>query len=202
MRWTNGVKAYVALITLVGILFTLLPEALFANSWNPTLLVNTESFQSIDDSDTTTNIRLKFGDTIGETLTYDRTNRWFQFSRGMYVSGNIVGTGSIFVRGLMSGTTLYTRSNATIGGNLSVTGSIKTKGSISGTSLTIDGNGSFSGNLLVKNKITAKGAISGADETPAADTCDAALLAIGAFGTMRYCVPATGCSFHVSPPSS
>ncbi len=103
------------------------------------MLVNTESFQTIDEGDGTTNIQMRFGQNVQEKLFYDISGRKFQFTRGLSVAGAITATGSI-----------------------TASGTIRTQGSFSGRSLTIDGNGSFSGDLLVKNRITAKGAISGA----------------------------------------
>ncbi len=138
LQATGSVKAYMALIVLVSLFFTIIPEALFASSWNPALLANTEAFQVIDEvlavgeiqlttvhTDSAANIQLKFGDGIGETLTYDRSNRRFKFSRGLFVGGNTIITGSLLVNigngsttaeaalevpGIISGSTVYTKS--------------------------------------------------------------------------------------------
>jgi len=75
--------------------------------------VNTEGFQVIDDSDSDANIVLKFGDTVAETLTYDRTKARFQFSAGISVLGH------------MSGSSLYMDGNATVGAHISGSGSLK-----------------------------------------------------------------------------
>jgi hypothetical protein len=122
MEKTGGVRAYLAVVLVVGLLMGLLPDALFASSWNPTLLANTEAFQTIDDADTTANVRLKFGDTLGEQLIYDRSNQRFKFTRSLFVSGNGTFTGSVLVNignsaaspdtaleviGVMSGSTVY-----------------------------------------------------------------------------------------------
>lgn len=86
------------------------------SSWNPTLLVNTESFQRIDRGDGTTNIDLQFGLST-QYIRFLTTNR-FQFSHGISVLGNI------------SGSTLRVDGNADINGSLAVTGSILTEGDL------------------------------------------------------------------------
>ena len=73
------------------------------------MLVNTEAFQTIDDSDTTANIVLRFGNTINKTLTYDRTLGRFAFDAALYV------TGDIGVSGTISGSQLRAR-NFTVSG--------------------------------------------------------------------------------------
>ncbi|MCF7845088.1 MAG: hypothetical protein K9M03_04665, partial [Kiritimatiellales bacterium] len=45
-------------------------EAKAASSWNPTLLVNTESFNVIDDGDGTTDIEVRFGETVDERIRW------------------------------------------------------------------------------------------------------------------------------------
>lgn len=93
--------------------WTLTPVAHAVSSWSPTLLVNTESFQTIDSGDGSTDIELRFG-TTAQTLKFLTTGK-FQFSRGLSVQGNL------------SGSTLRVDGNADVWGNLSATGSIKTK---------------------------------------------------------------------------
>ena len=39
-------------------------SALAVSDWDPTLLVNTESFQIIDEGDGTTPVEIRFGDTL------------------------------------------------------------------------------------------------------------------------------------------
>ncbi|MBI2635899.1 hypothetical protein HYW84_01070 [Candidatus Peregrinibacteria bacterium] len=98
-----------------------------ASSWNPTLLVNTESFEMLDEGDSTTNIEIRFGQTLNEKLIYDRTNNRFVFTRGLLVGGNLTATGSLSVKKSISGATLRIDGNADIWGALSATGSLKTK---------------------------------------------------------------------------
>ena len=53
-----------------------------ASSWSPTLLVNTESFQTIDVGDGTTNIELRFGSTGNNRFFYDECDyfsAWQEF---------------------------------------------------------------------------------------------------------------------------
>lgn len=72
-------------------------QAMAASSWNPTVLVNTESFLTIDDGDSTTDIELRFGETLGEKLYYNRSQSRFQLTRGLFIQGNLTATGSLSV---------------------------------------------------------------------------------------------------------
>ncbi|MDD5055058.1 MAG: hypothetical protein PHZ00_02200 [Candidatus Peribacteraceae bacterium] len=138
---------------------TTIQAAAAASSWNPTLLVNTESFQAIDSGDGTTNIELRFGAST-QTIKFLTTNR-FQFSHGISVLGTI------------SGSSLNVDRNATIGGGLTVTGAvlangnITTRGTASGSNFTFMGGASYVlGSLAVggttpKTKFSVLGTISG-----------------------------------------
>jgi hypothetical protein len=68
--------------------------------------VNTEAFETIDDSNTTANVELRFGDGLKEKLLYDRTNSRFQLSRGLLVNGNLTATGALSIKQNMSGASL------------------------------------------------------------------------------------------------
>lgn len=97
------------------------------------LLVNTESFQTIDEGDGSSNLEIRFGSSLNEKILYDRSNNRFQFTRGIYVGGSITATGSLTtggpakIRGNLSGSTLRVDGNADVWGTLSATGAIKTK---------------------------------------------------------------------------
>ncbi|UPA22695.1 hypothetical protein K8942_00575 [Candidatus Peribacteria bacterium] len=119
--------------------------AMAASSWAPTLLVNTESFQTIDEGDGSTNIVIRFGQTLLETITYDRTLNRFQFSKG------------ISVLGTMSGSALRVDRNADIWGNLSASGSVKAEGGFTGTTLRLSGPADIQGGT--NGTLTASGAI-------------------------------------------
>ncbi|MCA9370804.1 MAG: hypothetical protein KC680_02480, partial [Candidatus Peregrinibacteria bacterium] len=56
----------------------LVPSIALASSWSPTLLVNTEAFQSIDDGDGASDIELRFG-TTGKELRWNVTTSQFEF---------------------------------------------------------------------------------------------------------------------------
>jgi len=81
------------------ILTLLLPARLMASSWDPTLLVNTESFQTIDDSNTTGDIELRFGDVINERVYWDRTPGRFRASDDLYVDTDLTASGTLSVEG-------------------------------------------------------------------------------------------------------
>lgn len=66
------------------------PSRAFASSWSPTLLVNTEAFQVIDDGDGSTDIELRFG-TTGNELKFNVTTNLFEFDAGVEVAGTASG---------------------------------------------------------------------------------------------------------------
>lgn len=108
LRFTAAVTAVVTVLT-----FGVTQTAHAVSTWNPTMLVNTESFQEIDAGDGTTAVELRFGAST-KTLKFLTTNR-FQFSH------------SISVNGTMSGAALRVDGNADVWGSVSATGAIKTK---------------------------------------------------------------------------
>lgn len=137
------------------------------SSWKPTLLVNTESFQTIDEGDGTTNIEIRFGGTLNETIIWNRTDGAFQFSDDIQVLGT------------MSGSALNVDRNATVGGTLTVSGaitgvnSITARGALSGASLRVSGGGA-----TIQGTLTASGAFrtdSNVTINDDADTNDAVL---------------------------
>ena len=150
-QWFASAIARGVAVTVLVIMIT--DPVLAASSWSPTLLVNTESFQTIDEGDSTTNIVIRFGQTLLETITFNRTKNYFQFSKGISVLGTI------------SGSTLNIDRNATFGANITASGSLKVLKNISGASLTVDKNASISGALLVKGNIATKENVSGASLT-------------------------------------
>jgi len=114
-------------VNIVIFLFAIPTLASAASSWNPTRLVNTEAFQIIDDDDTSSNVVLKFGDTLDEKLTYNRTAIRFEFTKNLRVGGNLTATGAI-----------------------AASGAITSEGALSGASLHISGATSLSGSLSVE----------------------------------------------------
>lgn len=59
------------------------------------MLVNTESFQVIDEGDGSSDVSVQFGDALAKTLNYDRTGNQFRFSDSLLVEGNLNVTGSL-----------------------------------------------------------------------------------------------------------
>lgn len=80
-----------------------------ASTWNPTLLVNTQAFQVIDDSDTASDVSIKFGDTIAKSLTYERVLGRFRFDDDLSVAGSISGTSLRLDALNTSGALLYSK---------------------------------------------------------------------------------------------
>lgn len=136
----------VASVTLVGILFlgTLPESALATSSWSPTLLVNTESFETIDAGDGTTSIELRFGSTSNTIKLL--TNGIFQFSK------------SVSVLGGLSGSYLTIDHQANISGSLTVKGNGVFKSNLSGSSLTVDGTATVQ-NLSANGTASVNGSI-------------------------------------------
>lgn len=137
----------IAGITLAGFIFLVaLPDTVSAqSSWSPTLLVNTESFQTIDDGDGTTDIELRFGSSTN-TIKFLNASQRFQFSKSLSVVGSISGS-SLTIDGV-----------ASISGSLTVKNNIAAKGTVSGS--TINGFGLGSCNAvnqkLIYNSATNK----------------------------------------------
>ncbi len=122
-----------------------------ASSWKPTLLVNTESFQTIDEGDGTTDVEVRFGGTLNEKILWNRTKGGFQF------------TDDIYVQGIMSGSALNVDRNATVGGTLTATGTITGVGNItaksilSGNTLRVSGAADVNGPLAVSGSLRGDG---------------------------------------------
>ncbi|MCB9808536.1 hypothetical protein H6770_04780 [Candidatus Peribacteria bacterium] len=85
----------------------LVPSIALASSWSPTLLVNTEAFQSIDDGDGASDIELRFG-TTGKELRWNVTTSQFEFD------------GSVEVQGTASGKVVHAQDLLTSSGGLVV----------------------------------------------------------------------------------
>ncbi|MFA5273543.1 MAG: hypothetical protein WC353_05265 [Candidatus Peribacter sp.] len=99
-------KTLLGTTVFAGLLLVLPQNAGAVSSWNPGLLANTEAFQVIDDADTDADVQLKFGETLQESLTYNRGESRFEFTRSLQVGGNLTATGSLNVLGTMSGKSL------------------------------------------------------------------------------------------------
>lgn len=83
-----------------------------------TLLVNTESFDTVSDGDGTTPVELRFGETLNEKLYFDRTGSRFRL------------TDDLFVGGALSGSSLRVDGGAEIHGVLTASGSVRTDGNV------------------------------------------------------------------------
>ncbi len=58
-------------------------------SGEATLLVNTEAFAIIDDLDAVSDVELRFGESLGKTLSFDRGIQSFVFNDSVYVGGDL-----------------------------------------------------------------------------------------------------------------
>ncbi|MFH1670177.1 MAG: helix-turn-helix domain-containing protein, partial [Patescibacteria group bacterium] len=156
----------------IGVLLFVLPTlAAAASAWNPTLLVNTEAFQIIDDDDTDSDVSIRFGDTIGEELRYVRAINRFDLTRDLRVSGNMTATGaisasgSVIAEGTLSGAALHVSGESTMSGSISVEGAAKFGSTIELNNVTYTfppSDGASSGWVL---KTDAAGTLSWAADT-------------------------------------
>lgn len=157
----------------VGTLVTLLGSLPgVATAAGTTLLVNTESFQTIDAGDGSTNIELRFGNST-KTIKFLTTNK-FQFSHGISVLGNMSGSslhidGDSIIKGTLSAsgatrlestlqvdgaTTL--NSTAAINGNTTITGNTRVRGFLSGSVLRVDGMSELYGAVNASGSIATR----------------------------------------------
>ncbi|MDA1209103.1 MAG: hypothetical protein O2904_03685, partial [bacterium] len=83
----------------LAILIFLLPEGAGASSFDPAMLVHSESTLTIDDGTGTSDIALHFGDSINEIFKWDILNAEFSFSDDIHTTGNISATGSLTIDG-------------------------------------------------------------------------------------------------------
>lgn len=96
-----------AISALSAISVALFPITATASSWSPTLLVNTEAFQAIDDGDGASDIELRFG-TSGKEIRWNVTESTFQFD------------GTVEVQGTASGRVVHAQDKLTTSGSLVV----------------------------------------------------------------------------------
>ncbi|MBI2635900.1 hypothetical protein HYW84_01075 [Candidatus Peregrinibacteria bacterium] len=158
----------------------MLPVSATGSSWNPTFLVSTEAFQTIDDIDTAANVQLRFGQTLNEKLLYDRANVRFKFTRGLFISGGLTVTGATILNvgnstaapdagialeviGTASGDVLHAQRRLESSGSLAVFG----YGKFDGGTLFIDSLNNKVGvnNLVPKTDLEVIGTMSGGNLT-------------------------------------
>ncbi|MDA1292631.1 MAG: hypothetical protein O3A81_02530 [bacterium] len=83
-------KEYLLRNTAAVLIVLMVPTIAHASSWNPTLLVNTEAFTTIDDGDGSSNIEMRFGGT-GSGLILNVTDNQFEFDASLEVQGTVSG---------------------------------------------------------------------------------------------------------------
>ncbi len=93
---------------LLGVIFLFLfPGHMGASSWNPTVLVNTEAFHIVDEGDQTSDVELRFGDSLNERLYWDRANALFVLTDDLIIQGTMSGV-SLTISSLKSCDTIDT----------------------------------------------------------------------------------------------
>jgi len=125
MTHRNSLFRFIAGLACVSLCFT--TTGAHASSWSPTLLVNTESFQIIDEGDSSTDIEIRFGDTLNEKLYFERDESRFRFSDDVHVDGNLSASGTLAITGAATlqgattiNNTLDTTGNITTDANLTI----------------------------------------------------------------------------------
>ncbi len=95
VQWLDLVNKFSAFLSAFVIVeLCSVVHTVFAQSnWDATLKASTEAFTIIDDSDTLSDIYLQFGESVAETLTFHRTNDWFEFSNDVYIQGELTTSG-------------------------------------------------------------------------------------------------------------
>ena len=112
---------HVAILLGIGLL-SALPQDVHSSSWDPSLIVNTESFQTLDEGDGTTDIELQFGDALGEIIEFNRTDDRFEFSNDVFINGHLTGS-ALSVTGLNNCDTIDTDANGNLVCGTDATGS-------------------------------------------------------------------------------
>lgn len=168
-RWRRATKRAVApvaltLSALVASAFPLSAAAQGVGSFNPTLLVNTEAFITVDEGSGSSDMQIRFGDTADAVITYDVSEGTFDIQKGLEVWGtltvsgsllvteNIIASGSLKVNadetgdgtisfGVSGGDETFSWNNTTalfeLSDDLSVTGGIEATQTITGSKLDI-----------------------------------------------------------------
>lgn len=99
----HRLKKASAIAAVIAYLFTGMHHSALASSWNPTLLVNTESFHEIDDGDGSSDIYFQFGSSADKRIVYSDLENLFAFTDDIKVYGDISASGSLTVNADLSG---------------------------------------------------------------------------------------------------
>ena len=135
-------------------------SAYAASDWNPTVLVNTTSHNTIDEGNGTSNIELRFGQTLNEKLFFDRANTRFVFTKGLLINGNTK------VIGNLSGSTLNVDGTATVNGAATINGSVTTNGTVTNNgAVTNASTTTLNGSVTTNGTVTNNGAVTNASTT-------------------------------------
>ncbi len=117
--------------TAAALIVLMVPSIALASSWSPTLLVNTEAFQTIDDGDGSTNIELRFG-TTGSGLILNVSEEQFEFDA------------NVEVQGTLSGNIIHAQDSFTSSGNLMIKGTTTLSGAV-----TINDEATFGSGIII-----------------------------------------------------
>lgn len=170
----------IALGVLVTLLGTVPGVAVAAGT---TLLVNTESFETIDDGDGTTDIDMRFGNASRFIRFLVGSNR-FRFSNGISVLGNMSGSslmidGEAVVKGTLSASgatrlesTLQVDGATTLNSTATINGNTRVRGFLSGSTLRVDGNSQLDGTLSASGAVRTRSTLTINSDS---DTTDATL---------------------------
>lgn len=193
MQYTNtlshSLKRTASLAAIAGLLLINAPVALAAS----TLLVNTESFDTISGGDNTTDVELRFGESLNEKIYWDFETGRFEFTDDVHVQGNLTATGTIIADGAIS-----TKADLNLNSDNGNTDAILTFGNDGGAETfrfnNTTNNFAISDDLDVTGNVDATGTVSGDgnftmnEDNTAAD----AVLTFGSDGTVETLTFANG----------
>jgi hypothetical protein len=159
-----------------AVLLALGGHALAASTFNPTAIVNTESFEVIDEGDSNSNVELRFGQNINQKLLFDKTNTRFKMTQGLFIAGSLTTTGAAIINvgnttatpdtgialeilGTASGRSLHAQDTLSSSGFLVIVGNAR----IDGNTFFLDAaaNKVGIGTITPKSQLEVQGAMSG-----------------------------------------
>jgi|GEM_PF-981318 len=145
----------VRLISSVVAIFSIVvtPTAALASSWSPTLLVNTEAFQSIDEGDGSSDIELRFG-TTGQELRWNVTDGQFEFDAGLEIHGTASGNIIHAQDTLTSSGGLVVEGSTVLNGYVNIFDTTEIHGTASGDIIHAENSLTSSGGLVVEDNAT------------------------------------------------
>jgi cytoskeletal protein CcmA (bactofilin family) len=169
-RYVRSLTRIASTTLAVTLVLGLLPaqSAHAVSSWSPTLLVNTESFQTIDSGDGTTDIELRFGSTAN-VIKFLNAVQKFLFTKSVNVQGGISGSYLTIDRQANISGALTVKGATQLNSTLTVNGNGNFKSNLSGNTLRVSGNADVQGGLSASGAFRTDSSITINDDADATD---------------------------------